>query len=121
MDTIFIQGLQTQAIIGIYEWEREEPQPLIFDLEMQMATFDQAADSDDIEQTINYAAVSEEVCDFVAEARVELIETLAKQVLHMIFAKHPLVEEINLCLSKPQAVPQAETVGLIIKRKRGEI
>ena len=30
MDIIFIQGLKTQAIIGIFDWERENRQPLIF-------------------------------------------------------------------------------------------
>lgn len=117
MDTIFIQGLQTQAIIGIYDWEREEPQPLVFDIEMQ-TDLKKASQSDQIDDTVDYAAVAEEVTALVEKSRVELIETLAEQVIEWIFDQHPAVQGIHLCLSKPQAVPQAETVGLILKRQR---
>lgn len=117
MDTIFIQGLQTQAIIGIYDWEREETQPLVFDIEMQTDT-QQAAQSDDILHTVSYAEVAEEVTNFVEASRVELVETLAQQLVNLIFENHPAVQAIHLAISKPQAVPNAETVGLIIKRQR---
>lgn len=117
MDTIFIQGLQTQAIIGIYDWEREEPQPLVFDIEMQIDLI-KAAKSDDIADTVDYAEVSEEVTNFVSGSRVELLETLAEQIITMIFDTQPAVTEIRLGLSKPQAVPNAETVGLILNRTR---
>ena len=117
MDTIFIQGLQTQAIIGIYDWEREEPQPLVFDIEMS-TDLAKAAQSDAIADTVDYAEVSEDVTSFVEQSRVELLETLAEQILAMIFAKQTAVSEIRLAISKPQAVPNAETVGLIMTRKR---
>lgn len=117
MDTIFIQGLQTNAIIGIYDWEREEPQPLVFDIEMQTDLI-KAAKSDDIADTVDYAEVSEDVTNYVEASRVELLETLAEQLCTMIFEKQQAVSEIRLAISKPQAVPNAETVGLIINRQR---
>lgn len=117
MDTIFIQGLQTQAIIGIYDWEREETQPLVFDIEMT-TDLSKAAQSDAIADTVDYAEVAEDVTNYVEHSRVELLETLAKQLIQMIFEKQPAVQAIRLAVSKPQAVPNAETVGLIFERKR---
>src|SRR3546814_4708288 len=35
MDTVFIEALEVEALIGIYDWERRIRQPLLFDIEMQ--------------------------------------------------------------------------------------
>ena len=34
MDTIFLQALEIETIIGIYDWEREVKQTVSIDLEM---------------------------------------------------------------------------------------
>ena len=34
MDNVFIEGLEIEALIGIYDWERRIRQPLLFDVEM---------------------------------------------------------------------------------------
>ena len=34
MDYVFIEGLEIEALIGIYDWERRIRQPLVFDIEM---------------------------------------------------------------------------------------
>ena len=34
MDKIFIKGLKAQAIVGVHDWERQLPRPLLFDLEL---------------------------------------------------------------------------------------
>ena len=34
MDKVFIEGLEIEALIGIYNWERRIRQPLQFDIEM---------------------------------------------------------------------------------------
>ena len=33
-DRVFIEGLEIEALIGIYDWERRIRQPLRFDIEM---------------------------------------------------------------------------------------
>ncbi|MGH8126398.1 MAG: dihydroneopterin aldolase, partial [Rhodanobacteraceae bacterium] len=34
MDTVFIEGLTVETIIGIYDWERRVRQPVMLDIEM---------------------------------------------------------------------------------------
>ena len=34
MDKIFVQGLEVECVIGVWEWERQITQKLIIDLEM---------------------------------------------------------------------------------------
>src|SRR3546814_2820872 len=51
MDTVFIEALEVEALIGIYDWERRIRQPLLFDIEMQFDNRVPAA-SDDIADTL---------------------------------------------------------------------
>src|SRR5690606_40987502 len=60
MDKVFIEGLQIDALIGIYDWERRIRQPLVFDIEMAFDNRIPAA-SDAIDDTLNYKAVSKRV------------------------------------------------------------
>ncbi|MEA1988631.1 MAG: dihydroneopterin aldolase [Pseudomonadota bacterium] len=117
MDTVFIEGLKTQAIIGIYDWERENRQPLIFDIDMDLP-ISQAAQTDDIEDTVNYKQVSDEVIALVTESRHELLETLCEEICQHILNNHNAVQLIRLKVSKPQAVEETDTVGLKITRQR---
>lgn len=117
MDIIFIQGLKTQAIIGIYEWERENRQPLIFDIEMSLPV-KQAASSDDINDTVDYKQVSDEIIELVESNRFELLESLSETICQHILKQHTAVQTVQLKVSKPKAVSEADTVGLIINRQR---
>lgn len=117
MDIIFIQGLKTQAIIGIYDWERENRQPLIFDIEMSLPT-QIAATSDNINDTVDYKQVSDDIIKLVEKSRFELLESLCETICQSILKQHTAVQTIQLKVSKPQAVAETDTVGLIITRKR---
>jgi len=117
VDIIFIQGLKTQAIIGIYDWERESRQPLIFDLEMSLP-IQTAATSDNINDTVDYKQISDEVIHLVENSRFELLESLCETLCQHILTHHSAVQKIQLKVSKPQAVAETDTVGLIITRTR---
>ena len=34
MDKVFIEALEIECVIGIYDWERKIRQPVVFDIEM---------------------------------------------------------------------------------------
>jgi hypothetical protein len=55
MDKVFIEALEIEALIGIYDWERRIRQPLLFDVEMSFDNRIPAA-SDAIADTLNYKA-----------------------------------------------------------------
>ena len=117
MDKIFIEGLETQAIIGIYDWERENRQPLFFDIELSLPIF-KAAASDQINDTVDYKQVCDELIELVDKSRVELLESLVENICNHIFTHHSTVQKIDLKVSKPQAVAETRTVGLIVSRVR---
>ena len=115
-DLILIRQLQVDAIIGIHEFEKQATQPLLFDLDLG---FDcsQAAQSDDIKDALDYFAVCETITKWVTASRCELLETMATQLLDLLFAEFPC-ESIQLTIHKPQAVGNAQAVGLRLFRQR---
>ena len=65
MDKIFLNNLQIDTIIGIYDWERETLQTLRFDFEFDW-DIREAANTDDIKNTLDYGAVAGRVVDCIA-------------------------------------------------------
>lgn len=116
MDKVFIEGLEIEAVIGIYDWERRIRQPLVFDVEMGFDNRIPAA-SDDIADTLNYKAVSRRLVDYVSQSEFGLVETLAERCAEIVLAEFD-VRWLRLRLGKPGAVRGARTVGVVIERTR---
>ena len=116
MDIVFIEGLEIEALIGIYDWERRIRQPLRFDIEMAFDNRKPAA-SDDIADTLDYKAVSKRLAAFVADSQFGLVETLAERCAALILGEFG-VQRVRLKLSKPGAVRGARAVGVSIERSR---
>lgn len=115
MDIIFLRDLRIDTVIGIYGWERQVKQTLVFDLEMG-TDIRKAAASDSIEDTLNYKEVAKRVIHYVQhEQTFELVETLAENVAELVMSEFQ-VPWIKLTLNKQGAVRGARDVGIIIER-----
>ena len=117
-DTVFIEGLRIDTIIGVYGWERQVRQTLVFDIAMQFCCA-KAAASDCVDDALNYAAVSERLIAYVESSRFELIEALAEACCQLLLNEFP-VQALTLTLKKPGAVPKAQTVGVTLQRSKGK-
>ncbi len=117
MDIVFIQGLKIDTVIGIFDWERKIRQDVVLDIEMS-ADIKAASESDHIEQTLDYKAVSKRLIDFVRGSEFQLVETLAQKITDIILDEFG-VEKVKLTLNKGEAVTGAHGVGVIIERCRG--
>jgi dihydroneopterin aldolase len=113
-DIIFIEGLEIETIIGVYEHERDIKQKVVLDIEMTIPESD-AANSDDLRHTVDYDAVSKLVTSYVIDTQYQLIESLAEQVASLVLGAFA-TDSLKLKLSKPGAVKNAKSVGLIILR-----
>ncbi|ETX10454.1 dihydroneopterin triphosphate 2'-epimerase [Marinomonas ushuaiensis DSM 15871] len=114
-DLVFIEGLKTQAVIGVYDWEKKIQQELVFDLEMEHDNRVPAA-TDDLSKTLDYEAISNFILAFCAERQFELIETLAERLVAELIENFTL-SAVALTLRKPAAVPAANAVGVKICRR----
>jgi len=117
-DTVFIEGLEVQALIGIYDWERRIRQPLRLDLEM---AFDnrKPARTDAIADTLDYKAISKRLTSYVEGSGFGLVETLAERCAQLLLDEFD-IPWLRLKLSKPGAVRGAQAVGVIIERTRAQ-
>lgn len=114
MDKVFIEGLEIETLIGIYDWERRIRQPLVFDLEMAFDNRIPAA-SDAIGDTLDYKAVSRRLVEYVSASSFGLVETLAERCAEIVLREFD-VAHVRLKLSKPGAVRGARAVGVVIER-----
>ena len=114
MDTVFIEDLRIETVIGIYDWERKIRQVVALDLEMAFDNRKPAA-SDRIEDTLNYKAVSKRLIAFVEGSRFQLVETLAERCAEIVRSEFS-VTWLRLKLSKPGAVRGSKAVGVVIER-----
>ena len=101
MDKVFIEALEIECVIGIYDWERKIRQPVVLDLEMAFDNTVPAA-RDDIALTLDYKAVSKRLIQFVSESEFGLVETLAERCAAIVREEFG-VRWLRLKLSKPTA------------------
>jgi dihydroneopterin aldolase len=118
MDTVFINDLRIETIIGIYDWERKVRQTISIDLEMG-ADVRAAAATDAIEDTLNYKAVSKRLIAFVGDSEFQLVETLAERIADIVLGEFK-VPWLRLTVHKPGAVRGSRDVGVIIERGQRE-
>ncbi|MDY6868122.1 MAG: dihydroneopterin aldolase, partial [Chloroflexota bacterium] len=77
----------------------------------------QAAASDDILKSVNYSMLSKDIIHFIKESNYRTIEALIEALAKDILTKE-LVERVWLRIEKPDAVPEAESVGVEITRSK---
>ncbi|MDM1246667.1 dihydroneopterin aldolase [Acinetobacter sp. R933-2] len=119
MDAIIIEGLKVDTVVGCFNWERQIIQPLMLDLTIH-TSLQQAADSDELVDTLNYAEICEISAQVIQEAAPKLIEHAAKLVLNALFTTFPAIESIIIVVRKPAIIPQANSVGIRLERHRND-
>ena len=83
MDRVLIEALEIPCVIGVWDWERKITQTVYIDLEMATDVA-KAAATDQLEDALDYKAVSKRLKQFVSESRFELVETLAERCAQII-------------------------------------
>lgn len=116
MDIIFLTGLTTDCIIGIWDWERRVKQKVVVDLEMS-ADIRRAAASDAIEDTLDYKKVAKRLLAFVGDSQFQLVETLAERIAQVVVTEFD-VAWVRVRLNKQGAIRGSRDVGILIERRR---
>lgn len=115
MDTVFIEGLEVDTVIGAYDWERTIRQCLRLDLWLGW-DIRPAAAGDDLDQALDYAAVSARIQAFASESQFILVETFAERLVALLMGEFQ-IPWVRIKLTKPGAVPAAiGGVGVEIER-----
>lgn len=119
-DRVELRGLKVRGRHGVFDHERANGQDFVVDVVLFLDT-SPAARSDDLVDTVNYAAVAHDVAAIVGGEPVNLIETLAARIADACLVD-ARVERVEVSVHKPQApIPLAfDDVVVTIGRSRGE-
>jgi dihydroneopterin aldolase len=117
-DRLAVRGIAVHGHHGVFEVERREGQEFRIDLVLGMDTRG-AARSDDVQDTVDYGTLVDQVRSAVAGDPVDLIETLAQRIAD-ICLRNDQVDNVEVTVHKPHAPIQAtfDDVALTINRSR---
>ncbi len=113
-DIIFLHGIRVETVIGIWDWERKIRQTVEIDLDMS-ADIRRAAETDTVDDTLNYKKVSKRIQAFVAESEFQLVETLAERIADILNNEFG-VAWVRVRVNKPGAIRGARDVGVLVER-----
>ena len=99
MYKITLPGLTLYGYHGASKAEKELGQRFVIDLEIE-ADLEDAANSDDLEQTINYVEIFELVKEVVESGSKNLLETIANLIATKILDEFN-IDAISVKISKP--------------------
>lgn len=97
---IVIKGLSFKATHGLYEEEKEKEQ--LFKVDIFLTTSLDSSFNDDITDVINYEEIFDEVKKVIDSEPVNLIETLAKQIINSMEKFDPL--NVTVTVHKPETL-----------------
>ena len=114
MDIVYIKQLEIETVIGVFDWEREIRQKISIDLEMA-TDIRKASETDNLDDALDYKAISKRLIEFVESSNFLLIEALAEHITTILIQEFE-VPWLRLTLSKPGAISASKDVGVIIER-----
>ncbi len=119
MDKIELTGMTFFGRHGCLPEEREKGQTFLVDavLWLDLAP---AGTADDLEKTVDYAAVFRTVQDVVEGPPALLIEAVAEKTARAVLEGYPLVRRVRITVHKPQApIPgKFADVSVTVRRER---
>lgn len=119
MDRISLTGMEFYGYHGCLPAERKKGQFFFIDAELFL-DIKPAGMSDELEDTVNYAEVFEEIRKVVEGAPKQLIEAVAEDAAERILASFQMIDHIVLTVHKPDAPISGKfrDVSVTIERTR---
>ena len=115
-ETIHVENLRVQGVIGVRAEERLRPQPLSVDLALEQ-DFARAAESDDIGHTVDYSELCAAIRAFVAAHRFHLLETLIRRLAEHLSERFAF-SRLSLHIRKPGAIADADAAAVSLTLTR---
>ena len=115
IDQIHIKDLLLRTIIGVNEAERRDKQDVL--INVTLYTDHTAAASDDINDVVNYRAITKQMIKLVEHSQFFLVEKMALEIANLCLEDYR-VERAVVHVEKPGALRFARSVGVTVDRSR---
>jgi D-erythro-7,8-dihydroneopterin triphosphate epimerase len=116
-DRIHIRDLVVSGILGINPDERIYRQDILVNATLWADTRD-AAESDDIDDAVNYRTITKQLIAFIEQGEPMLVERLAAELVEICLDADERVAAVEMTVEKPGALRHARSVGITIYRTR---
>lgn len=106
-----LNGIEVDCIIGERSDERERAQRLIVHVELDVD--EKACDTDELSDTVDYAALTEKIRAALVEAKCRMIERAAN-VVRGVCAAESAVRSVKVRVIKAGAIPHLESAEIVL-------
>lgn len=113
---IKIENLKLRTVVGIFEWEKEVKQDVVINIELNFDD-NSAAESDKIEDTVDYKNLTKKVINFVENNSFNLIEKIAGGVGKIVMEDSRIAGAV-IKVDKPGALRYADSVSVTFETER---
>jgi FolB domain-containing protein len=117
MNRIHIRDLELDCIIGVFPKERTAKQRVVINISMDV-DFGVSAESDLLEDTVDYKSLNREIIRFVEASSFNLLEAMAERVASLCLSRSA-VHEVTVTIDKPGALRSTRSVAVEVTRRRG--
>lgn len=113
-DKIILKELSCNCIIGTFEHERTEKQPVIFNITL-FTDLSKAGKSDQLADTVDYFSLKEKIFNHVNDSSYFLLERLTESVAELCLSDSQ-ISKVTVEVEKPMALQDVKTIALEITR-----
>jgi len=118
MDHIFLEALSVDASVGLLDWEKTQRQPISIDCACYIDSCREAAVTNDVTQSVDYAAMRDTILALIEASHYELLESLAEVIAERMFDLSELVLQVSVTIRKTAIFPATKGAGVSIVRER---
>ncbi len=111
--TIRIKNLRLRTFIGINEDEIKNKQDIVVNVKINYCA-DKAANSDNMDDALNYRTITKKIIALVETNRFGLLEKLTSDILD-VASEHDWVTSAEVEVDKPHALRFADSVSLCLR------
>jgi dihydroneopterin aldolase len=111
---VFVRDLVLPFRIGIYDYEHLAPQRVRVNADLLV---EGAEADDDFDRVLNYETIVDGVRALARAGHINLLETLAERVMDLCL-DDPRVLAARVAAEKLDVYPEAESVGVVLRRRR---
>ena len=119
MDRIVISNLVIFAKHGVFKEEKKLGQKFLLDIILNLDT-QEAGISKNLEKTVNYGLLANEINELFTKKSNDLIETCGEEIALFVLKKYPIVNEVHVKIKKPWAPVGLPLDNVFVRLKEKE-
>ena len=116
---VLIKELILDLKLGYYDFEKEKPQKVKFNIEVNYEDKKPSNDKD-LKTIVNYAKIVKLIKKLVKNKHYNFLETLAEDVFDELF-KDKRIDKISLQIEKLEIMKDCSAVGIQNSKKRSHV